>query len=485
MVIATDDNLEWRDMQSKRLIVFWKVAAAKASALALVLLLFDFGLRDAPSTVPVFQDVGGMAHAQSDRVSKKRGTEKKRRGDKDRREYPNLRSTVFDKLAAIEKAMNEENDKEKALKIVNDMLRRGKRDLNGHELAQVHKMAGWVWWEMGDIQKTIEHYHAVIVDREVIPEAIEQSTLYNLAQLYFQEEDFDKTIELVNEWLSLIESPTARAYYFLAVVYSRMEEWDRTEMYVNSAIEMEQETGKKIPKSWWDLLLLAYYNQENLNDSARILEILVQEYPSARYWKQLAAMYYELGDTWKQIGALEAAHAGGYLDDGKSVKHYASVLLNDGVAYRAAKYYQKGFDDGLVEENFRNHRLLAQSYMMALERDKAIATYKIAAPEAPDGAVFASLGRLLLGTGQFKECIGACENAIEKGDVKRLEQVYLVKGSCYVELEQLKEAKDAFTTALRIARKRDEKSSVRMAQNWLKYIASETKRLQALADLAG
>ena len=485
MVIATDNKLEWRDMQSKRLIVSWKVVAAKASALALVLLLFDFGLRDAPSTVPVFQDVGGMAHAQSDRVSKKRGTERKRGGDKERREYPNLRSTVYDKLAAIDKAMSEENDKEKALKIVNDMLRRGKRDLNGHELAQVHKMAGWVWWEMGDVQKTIEHYHAVIVDREVIPEAIEQSTLYNLAQLYFQEGDFDKTIELVNEWLSLIESPTARAYYFLAVVYSRMEEWDRTEMYANSAIEMEQETGKKISKSWWDLLLLAYFNQDNLDDSVRILEILVQEYPSARYWKQLANMYYELGDTWKQMGALEAAHAGGYLDDGRSVKHYASVLLNDGVAYRAAKYYQKGFDDGLVEENFMNHRLLAQSYMMALERDKAISTYKVAAPEAPDGAVFASLGRLLLGTGQFKECVSACENAVEKGDVKRLEQVYLVKGSCFVELEQLKEAKDAFTTALRIARKRDEKSSVRMAQNWLKYIASETKRLQALADLAG
>ena len=466
-------------MQSKQPNDSWKVLVGRASALALVLVLLEFGLPEIPSSDWGLQDVGGTAQAQSGRVSKKRAIEKEKR-----REYPNLRSTVFDKLAAIENAMSEDNDKEKALKLVNDMLRRGKRDLNGHELAQVHKMAAWVWWELEDIEKTMEHYHQVLVDREVIPEAIEQSTLYNLAQLYFQEEEFEKTIELINEWLSLIESPTSRSYYFLSVVYTRMEDWERSESYVDTAIQMEQEAGKKIPKSWWDLLLLAYFNQDKLTDSVRVLEILVQEYPSARYWKQLAGMYYEIGDTWKQMGALEAAHVGGYLDNANSVNHYASVLLNDGAYYRAAKYYQQGFDDGLVEETFKNHRLLAQSYMMALERDDAIKTYELAAPEAPDGGVFASLGRLYLGTGQFKKCVTACDNAVEKGDVRRVQQVYLVKGSCYVEMEKLSDARDAFRTALRLARKNDSASDVRTSGNWLKYVDSEVKRLKALEDLS-
>ena len=246
-------------MQSKQPNVSWKVLVGRASALVLVFVFLEFGLPEIPSSDWGLQDVGGTLQAQSGRVSEQRAIEREAR-----REYPNLSSTVFDKLAAIEIALSKENDKEKALKLVNDMLRRGQGDLNGHELAQVHKMAAWVWWEVGDIEKTMEHYHQVLVDQEVISEAIEQSTLYNLAQLYFQEEEFDKTVESINEWLSLIESPTSRSYYFLSVVYSRMEDWERTESYVDTAIQMEQEAGKEISKSWRDLLLLAQFNQDKL-----------------------------------------------------------------------------------------------------------------------------------------------------------------------------------------------------------------------------
>ena len=244
-----------------------------------------------------------MAHAQSERAGKKREDDKKHR------EYLNIRSTVFDKLAAIEKAIIEENDKEKVLKLVNGMLRRGKKNLSGHELAQAHKMAAWVSWELGDIPKTIEHYQSVMVDRDVIPETIEQSALYNLAQLYLQQDSFEEAIEAVVEWLSLIESPNFHSFYFLATVYSRMNDWERTASYGEIAIQLKQQAGMEVSKPWWNLLLLAYLQQGKLHDAARVLETLVRKYPSEHHWERLVDMYYQVGDTLRHVGALKAARA--------------------------------------------------------------------------------------------------------------------------------------------------------------------------------
>ena len=470
----------------KRVLARWTSAlvVAKVVVLALTIGVFEVGLPDAG---PGWLDVGGDVVAQSDRLQKKRDPEQRRtKRDKDRRKYPNLTQKTYDKLARIEEAMEEE-DIEKAMKLVNDMFRRPK-DYNGHEIAQVHKMAAWIAWETEDMEKTIEHYHAILVDREVIPEAIEQSTLYNLAQLYFQKEDFEKSIELITEWMALVESPTASAYYFMARLYYRMEEWDRAETYIKIAINMEQGAGKKISKSWWEFLLSAYFEQDKLHESVGVLEILVQEYPEAKYWKQLSNFYGEIGETSKQLGAIEAAHAGGYFDsaeEARSLKLFAALLMNDGAYYRAAKYYQEGIDDGFVNPEFPELKMLAQAYMMSLDRQQAIEVFHEAAPNAPDGSVFESLSRLFLSTEKYEQCIEVGKDAIDKGDLKRPYQVRLIMGTCYVELTRLDDATSSFREALRLARRDEEDSAARMALNWLEYIDIERDRLKALADLSG
>ena len=67
------------------------------------------------------------------------------------------------------------------------------------------------------------HFQAVLADREVIPEAVEQVPSTTWHRCTLQRKEFDKTIELVNEWMSLVDNPSTGANHFMAA-YSRKED---------------------------------------------------------------------------------------------------------------------------------------------------------------------------------------------------------------------------------------------------------------------
>ena len=131
----------------------------------------------------------------------------------------------------------------------------------------------------------------------------------------------------------------------------------------------------------------------------------------------------------------------------------------------------------VVKDTEKNLKLLADSWRMAQEIDKAIPILERSAEMSKDGNSYVILGNLYLSEDRVEQAIRAINKGLEKGDIKNLSQVYLTLGQAYFELQNFEEARTNFRIAAR-----DKKKTVKtQANTWLKYTENEEIRVKNLA----
>ena len=189
---------------------------------------------------------------------------------------------------------------------------------------------------------------------------------------------------------------------------------------------------------------------------------------------------------------LKAAHAKDFLDKESEYLALAQLLLLNKNPYWAAEVLVSGqkkmvtiVDEKTEEEKIvpvvkdteKNLKLLADSWRMAQEVDKAIPILEKAAKMSKDGESYVILGNLYLSEDRVDEAVDAIKKGLEKGKIKNLSQVYLTLGQAYFELQEFDEAKKNFRIAAR-----DKKKKIKtQANNWIKYTENEEIRVKNLA----
>ena len=131
----------------------------------------------------------------------------------------------------------------------------------------------------------------------------------------------------------------------------------------------------------------------------------------------------------------------------------------------------------VVKDTEKNLKLLADSWRMAQEIDKAIPVLEKSAEMSEKGTSYVILGNLYLSEDRVDKAIEAINKGLEKGDIKNISQVYLTLGQAYFELQNFDEARKNFRIAAR-----DKKKSIKtQANTWLKYTENEEIRVKNLA----
>lgn len=268
---------------------------------------------------------------------------------------------------------------------------------------------------------------------------------------------------------------------------------------LEKSISMAEEEQYK-PKENWYVLLAACINElkkeigekESLLRQVGIYEILVNLYPKKLYFIQLGGSYGQLGREKDYMITLKAAFQKDFLDKESEYLALTQLLLLNKNPYWAAQVMTSGqkkmitiVDDDTKEEKIvpvvkdteKNLKLLADSWRMAQEIDRAIPVLEKAAKIAKDGQSYVLLGNLYLSEDKVKEAVDAIKLGLKKGKVKNISQVYLTLGQAYFELQEFNEARKNFRIAAR-----DEKKSIKtQANNWLKYTENEEIRVKNLA----
>ena len=377
---------------------------------------------------------------------------------------------TYKKLAEAQELADAE-DYRGARRVLDDLKESPK--LSPYELAQLYNFYGFIYYAEENYQQSIKSYETVLAQPE-IPQGLRDQTLYTLAQLYFTTENWQKAIDLVNQWLASAQNPGPEPYILLGSAYYSLERWKDMIQPIETAMRVARERDTKVKEQWYLLLRAAYYEMENYQEVKDILEILVVNWPKKEYWTQLSAMYGELKSERKQLAAYESAYDQDLLTRSAELVQLAQLFLQSQVPYKASRVLEKGFEAGTIEKKADNYRLLANALQLAAEDRKAIPALKTAAGMAGDGQLFVRLANSYLNVSEYDACIESARKGLDKGGLRREDNAYIVLGMCLFEKDQYEQAKKAFRSAAR------DKRSAKTAGQWIQFIEREQERERQL-----
>ena len=409
------------------------------------------------------------------------------------RRIPNITEANYRRLSEAQEFVDEDQYAQ-AVELLTAMAGRSRR-YNGAELAQVYNMLAYASYEMDNLEDTIRYYELVLAQMPNISEGTETTTLNQLSKLYFQEGMkfegaqarpwLDKALAKMEEWMTKADNPGPDAHFYIAQIYYQMEDFDAAIERLEEVVRISRERCQQVRENWWTMLQFLYFEKENWPKVIEILEILVKEFPKRAYWVNLASVYGETDQPQKQLWTMEAAHVGGFLDKEMDVRTFGGLLLQNEVPNRATKYLQRGFDEEIVERNVVNLQTLGQAYQLAQDVDKAIPVFEEAGDLAEDGETYDRLAVLYLQKDQFSKCQTAAESALDKGGLKNQLATKITLASCQFNLDRLAAARRTFVDVRREARQQRERSEERMANQWITYIDSESRRRAEIERAGG
>lgn len=353
-----------------------------------------------------------------------------------------------------------------------------RRGLNSYEIAQIWNTLAFGYYTIENTPKTIEAYENVL-KQEQITYALELSSLRALFQLYYSQENYRKALEYIDRWQQLKGDPDANVTFIKAIALYELEEYRDA---LNAALRVEEiakAQDNQVKENWWYLQVVLYDQLGEPDNVIDVLETLVVEYPKKQYWMHLASMYAEKEWPDKALSAYYAAYTQGLLTKESEIVMLAQRLLNAEVPYEAAQVLQSGIDDGIVEKDLDNLKLLAQSYTMAQEMDEAIKAWKDATEYAEDGQLYVRLAQALSQEDRHEEAIEAYRDALEVGELRDRYDTQFWLGISLMQLERWDSATNAFREAAK-----DEDMADR-AKQYIDYIASQKEREKQLKDMLG
>ncbi len=412
----------------------------------------------------------GEAAAQEGAQKKKQKT----------RKTPALRNKVYEKLAEAQ-AFAEAKDYPAAEEILNDMIdaTSKKSKLNAYELANVYNTYAFLRYAVEDYKGALNYYQKVIDQRPQIPVALEVGTLFTIAQLHFLQENWQKGIDTLNQWMAVTEVPNTNAYVLLANGYFQLKDYDKSLENIQIAIDREEAAGKLPKEQWYNLARFIHFDRENYPEALEILEVLIMYYPKKQYWVQASHLYGEQKDEARQLAILEATYEQNLLDKSQDLVLLSQLYLNAEVPYPAAKVMESGFKDEIVEDDSKNYELAGVAWRQAQEVEKSLPMLELAAEKSEKGELYARLGSVYLDVDKNKAAVAALNKGLKRGGIKRKDQAQMALGMAYFNLGEFNSARKAFREAAK------DKRAKSFAQQWLKYISSEEKRLNEIAKELG
>ena len=404
---------------------------------------------------------------------------------------------VYEALEAVDEKGEPSPDMETVLSVLND-LKANKDDLKSYDRSVMWNAWAYVYFSDAKYKQALDAYNNLMNEPEsTIP--LRTGALLSMGQLSMVLENYDQGIKYILQWMDEVEKVTAQAWSFLGQAYFAKEDYRKSYSATEKAIQLAEEEGYK-PRENWYVIMAANINElkseigeeKSLLQQIDIYEILVNLYPKKQYFIQLGGSYGQLGRERDYMITLKAAYLKDFLNKESEYLALAQLLLLNKNPYWAADVITSGqkkmvtiVDEETKEEKIepvvkdteKNLKLLADSWRMAQEIDKAIPVLEKSAEMSEKGTSYVILGNLYLSEDRVDKAIEAINKGLEKGDIKNISQVYLTLGQAHFELQNFDEARKNFRIAAR-----DKKKSIKtQANTWLKYTENEEIRVKNLA----
>ena len=391
-----------------------------------------------------------------------------------------MRPKIFKRLDHVRELTDAKKYSEAASKL--ESMANIKR--NSYEIAMTWNMHAYMHFNQENYSAAAEAYEKIVAGKRV-PESLLQTTLYSLAKLYLMEQNYKTALLTLNKWFDVVEIPGAEAYVIRAQVYYQLEQFKQALPDVKQAISMTLEKGKKPRENWLLIERAVYYQNKDYVSMERCLKDLIAFYPESssapQYWIQLSAIYNELEKPDAELAALEAAYDQGLLSKEAQKVSLAQAMLGKEIPYKSAQILLQGMKDKSITESARNLSLLGDALMLAKEYEQAIVVMSKVAELSDSAKDYYKLAQIHTERQEWNQALININNTLDKNtsDPKAAvpeNDARILKGLVLFNLKDLLLAKAEFELASQFT------ESEKTAEQWLKYIAGEEKRIAFIAD---
>ncbi len=334
-----------------------------------------------------------------------------------------------------------------------------KTRLKKFDKATVYQMLGYMLGAKEQYEEALAAFE-VALSVDYLPDSAMQQLKYNLGQLYLGQEDYDRSIQLFEEWLEGAEQPDAQAHFMITIAYAGKEDWASGLTHARTSVDL----SKTPVENRLRLLLAVEYQNGNIVETLEVLKTLVTLFPKKDYYMQLAFGYSNFGDEEKALAMLELAYQLDYLDKERELTQLSQRYLYHDLPWPASKVMAKALKDGTVETTADNLELYANTLLHAREYHSAITPLSEAAELSLIGDLYVRLAQVHLEVENWRGARIALEAAIEKGGLRETGTAQLLLGISNYNEDRFLSARTAFLAAAEVEKTEDS------ATKWLKYV---------------
>ena len=270
-------------------------------------------------------------------------------------------------------------------------------------------------YKQADNNKKALEYFQTALDSNSLDYNRYLSTLYYLAQISIEQENYDKGLKLLKLWFSINEKPNPSSYILLAHCYYAKNNIKLALKYVETTLSLVT----KPKESWLSFAVSLYLKEKNYKKAQPYLERLVALYPtSASHWKQLAGVYMYLDQAKKAFVTLDMAYKMGHLKNKTEYLNLISLYIEQGLPYQGAKLLQKKMNQNIIPQDQKNLELIAGAFYLAREGKQSLAYLKQASKTATDSKFFLNYGQRLLEQEEWINAEQIFKKALQTEDIK-------------------------------------------------------------------
>lgn len=259
-----------------------------------------------------------------------------------------------------------------------------------------------------------------------VPEFVSKNLQYNLAQLYAQQDDFKNSLRVLILWLKGKQKLNVDHHVFAANVYANNSQSKTAIVHLQQAIEQ----SKKPAEAWYQMLIALHLKLKQYKQAIPIYHTLIHRFTKKKeYWKQLSGLYLQLGKNHQALALFRFAYRQGLLTQEKEILRLANLYLALNIPYSAAKLLQTNLKTQRLQSTAVNLVLLADSWSMAREYNRAIEILQQAAKlDKTSGQLHVRSARLLIEQERWQEAMTSLEQALQQGGLKKPGEAYLLQG---------------------------------------------------------
>ena len=178
------------------------------------------------------------------------------------RQVPHVHHTTWKKLQDVQKLIVSKRYGEGRTEL-ESLLSRSDR-YNRNEVAQMHRLLGYVHWQLDQPTKSIEQHEKVLEQAPFISVEAESMTHRTLASLHVDRaqahageqrtDSYRRALSAMNSHMALAEDPDPSAYYLLAQVHYQLADYEAGIESVETAIRLAGKRDIPVKEAWTRLL---------------------------------------------------------------------------------------------------------------------------------------------------------------------------------------------------------------------------------------